>query len=484
LAGVIDDGGPGGKLRDLIIIGGGVGGLVTASVAGQLGLRVTLIEKSPRLGGDCLHCGCVPSKTLIRSAKVASLMRRGEAFGLPGYRPTVDLARVTERVQRVIGELETHDHPDRFRELGVEVLFGEARFVNSREVEVKGERLQARRFVLATGSRPAVPPVPGLEEAGYLTNEQIFGRTELPERLAVMGGGPIGVELAQAFQRLGSRVTLFEMAGEILPREDPAIAGELRELMVGEGVDVRTATRVERVEANDGRKCVYARRGEDRMPVEVDEILVAAGRAPNVDGLGLDAAGVRYGSGGVEVDKRLRTSQRHILACGDVCGPYPFTHMAEYQAGVIISNAVFRWPRRVDYRVVPGVTYSDPELARVGPTAAEARERYPEAEVLELGFDGIDRAVAEGEAHGRMQLITRRGRILGATILGPHAGELLHEIVLAMRAGVRIGKLSAAVHAYPTLSQIHRRVVNTHYARRLFHPRTRRLVRWLQRLIP
>lgn len=471
-------------MRDLIIIGGGVGGLVTASVAGQLGLKVTLVEKTPRLGGDCLHCGCVPSKTLIRSAKVASLMRRGEAFGLPGYRPAVDLARVTERVQRVIDELETHDDPERFRELGVEVLFGEARFVNPHEIEVKGERLQAKRFVIATGSRPAVPPITGLEAVGYWTNEQVFSQTELPERLAVLGGGPLGVELAQAFQRLGSRVTLFEMAGEILPREDPAFAGELREILVREGVDVRAATRVERAEASQARKCLYARRGEDRMPVEVDEILVAAGRAPNVEGLGLDAAGVRYGSGGIEVDRRLRTSQGHIYACGDVCGPYPFTHMAEYQAGVIISNAVFRWPRRVDYRVVPGVTYTDPEFARVGPTAAEARERHPDAEVLELPFGGVDRAVVEGETHGHMQLITRRGRILGATIMGPHAGELLHEIVLAMQAGIRIGKISSAVHAYPTLAQIHRRVVNTHYAKRLFSPGTRRLVRWIQRLLP
>jgi pyruvate/2-oxoglutarate dehydrogenase complex dihydrolipoamide dehydrogenase (E3) component len=299
-----------------------------------------------------------------------------------------------------------------------------------------------------------------------------------------MGAGPVGVELAQAFQRLGSRVTLFEMADEILPREDRAMAGELREIMGAEGVDVRPATRVERVEASGNRRCVYARRGEDRMPVEVDELLVAAGRAPNVEGMGLEAAGVACGDGGIVVDRRMRTTQRHIFACGDVCGPYPFTHMAEHQAGVIISNAVFRWPRRINYRVVPGITYSDPEFARVGPTPAEARQRYPDVEVLWFPFDQVDRAHTEGEAHGRMQLIVRRGRILGATILGPHAGELIHEVVLAMQTGIRIRHLASAIHAYPTLSQIHRRIVNTRYAPRLFSPGTRRLVRWLQRLVP
>jgi len=471
-------------LRDLIIVGGGVGGLVTASVAAQLGLRVTLVEKSPRLGGDCLRCGCVPSKTFIKSAKVASLMRRGGDFGLPSCRPEVALAGVNERVRAVIATIEAHDDPERLRELGVEVLFGEARFCNPYEIAIKGQRLRARRFVIATGSRPAVPAIPGLEEVDYWTNEDVFDQTRLPARLAVMGAGPVGVELAQAFQRLGSRVTLFDMAEEILPREDRAIAGELRAIMAAEGVAVRPGTRVERVEASGDRQCVYARRGEDRMPVEVDALLVAAGRAPNVEGLGLDAAGVDRGSAGILVDRRMRTTQRHIFACGDVCGPYPFTHMAEHQAGVIISNAVLRWPRRIDYRVVPGVTYTDPELARVGPTPSQARQRYPDAEVLTFPFDQLDRAHAEGEAHGRMQLVICRGRILGATILGPHAGELIHEVVLAMQARVRLGHVSSAIHAYPTLSQIHRRVVNTHYAPRLFSAGTRRLVRWLQRLVP
>jgi pyruvate/2-oxoglutarate dehydrogenase complex dihydrolipoamide dehydrogenase (E3) component len=471
-------------MRDLIIIGGGVGGLVTASVAGQLGLKVTLIEKNPKLGGDCLHYGCVPSKSLIRAAKVASLMRRGEEFGLAAMAPRVDLGAVNDSVRDIIETIQEHDDPERFRGYGVDVRFGEARFLNQGEVEVKGERLGGRRFVIATGSRPAVPPVAGLEEAGYLTNETVFSQRELPRRLAVLGGGPIGVELAQAFQRLGSRVTLVEMGDEILPREEPAIARELRERLQAEGMDIRVGTRVDRVATEAGGQCLYTVSNGEHVPLMADEILVAAGRVPNVDSLDLDAAGVEYGRSGIAVDARMRTNRRHIYACGDVTGIAPFTHMAEYQAGIVISNAVFRFPKKADYRVAPWVTYSDPELARVGLTGTEARQQYDDAEVLEFAFSDIDRALAEREPDGRMQLVVRRNRILGATILGAHAGELLHEIVLAMQANVKIGQLSAAIHAYPTLAQIHRRTVNTRYAKTLFSPRTKAAVRWINRLLP
>lgn len=472
-------------MRDLVVIGGGVGGLVTASVAGQLGLRVTLIEREPRLGGDCLHYGCVPSKTLIKSAKVAALMRRGAEFGLPAFEPAVDLGAVSDHVREVIETIQHHDDPERFREYGVEVVFGEARFVDAHAVEVKGRRYEGRRLVIATGSRPAVPPVDGLAEAGYLTNRHVFDLYQLPPRLAVLGAGPVGVELAQAFQRLGSQVTLLEMAAEILPREEPAFAAELRRRLEAEGMRIHTGARVDCAERGaDGTRRLTAHQGDEHFPVEAEQVLVAAGRAPNVEALDLEAAGVDHDRRGVRVDARLRTSRRHIYACGDVCGPHPFTHMAEYQAGIVLSNAVFRFPKKVDYRVVPQVTYSDPELARVGPTAAEARERWPGVEVLTFAFADVDRALAEVEPHGRMQLLVRRGRIEGATLLGAHAGELLHEVVLAMQARVKIGKISAAIHAYPTLAQIHRRVVNTRYAETLFSERTRRLVRWIHRLLP
>ena len=472
------------SIRDLVVIGGGVGGLVVTSVAAQLGLKVTLVERHSRLGGDCLHYGCVPSKTLIQSAKVASLMRRGPSFGLPGFAPEVDLGHVTDHVQDVIASIQVHDDPDRFRSYGAEVLFGEARFVGPSEIEVKGERIQGKRFVVSTGSRPAIPPVQGLREAGFVTNEQVFTLKELPRRLAVLGGGPIGIELAQAFHRLGSRVTVLEMAPEILPKDDPELARELRRILEAEGLEIHVATTVERVETEDGVKVLYCKRGGGFEPVAVDEILVAAGRAPVVDELGLEAAGVEFDRRGIKVDARMRTSRKHIFACGDVTGIMPFTHVAEYQAGVIISNAVFRVPKKADYSVIPWVTYCDPELAQVGLTEAQARANGLEPEVLRFDFKDVDRALAEVEAHGRIKLITHKRRILGASILGPHGGELIHEIVLAMQAGVKIGAVSAAVHAYPTLAQIHRRAVNTHYGKQLFSQRTRSLVRWINRLMP
>lgn len=466
--------------RDLTIIGGGAGGLVVASVAAQLGLKVTLIEREGRLGGDCLHHGCVPSKTLIHAAKVASLMRRGAEYGLPAINPEVDLGRVNDHVRSVIDHIQQHDDPERFRSYGCELIFGAARFLDPHGVQVNDRQIRSRRFVIATGSRPLIPPIEGLEEAGYLTNRDLFSLRTLPSRLMVLGGGPIGLEMAQAFSRLGSQVTVVERLPHLLPQEDPEIADALQDRLVAEGIRIHTSTSAERV----------ARAGDHRVVVcngnrefDADQILVAVGRRPNVDDLGLQAAGIKVTSKGITVDRRMRTSQKHIYACGDVCGPYPFTHMAEYQAGIVISNAVFRFPKRTDYRVVPWVTFTDPELARVGLTEQQAREQGIEPKVLRFAFKDVDRALTEVETGGLTKLVTHKGRILGAAILGPHAGELIHEIVLAMQTGAGIGAISAAIHAYPTLAQIHRRAVNTAYAPRLFSPGTRRLVTMINRLM-
>ena len=472
--------------RDLIVIGGGAGGLVVASVASQLGLKVTLIEKESALGGDCLHYGCVPSKTLIHTAKVASLMRRGAEFGLSAAQPAVDLGRVHDHVRDVIGRIQVHDDPERFRGYGCEVLFGAAEFINPHEVRVNGRTLRGRRFVIATGATPVVPPIEGLAQAGFLTNRTLFSLRTLPARLVVLGGGPIGIEMAQAYARLGSRVTVIERLPEILPREDPEVAGALRALLMGEGVDVFTSTEVTRVHRqNDVRIVTAAQRGrKEALRLEADQILVAAGQRPAVDDLGLEAAGVAYDARGIEVDARLRSSQKHVYACGDVCGPYQFTHAAEYQAGIVISNAVFRFPKKADYRLMPWVTYTDPELARVGLTEQQAREQGLESTVLRFQFKDIDRAVIEAEPHGFVKLVVHKGKILGASILGTRAGELLHEIVLAMKLGAKIADISATIHAYPTLAQVHRRAVNTWYAGKLFSPGTRRLVKWINRLLP
>ena len=472
------------KRRDLIVIGGGVGGLVTASVAGQLGVDVVLAEREDKLGGDCLHYGCVPSKSLIRAAEVAHLARQAEHFGIRTGDVSADLGAVMNRVRAVIAAIQDHDDPERFRSYGVDVRFGEARFTGSHTVRVNGEDLHGRRFVIATGSRPSVPAVPGLAEAGFLTNETVFQATDLPPRLGVIGGGPIGMELAQAFARLGSRVTVLEMADRILPREDPEMAGELRDLLQKEGLEIRTGTRLAEVATRDGGKVLQCLAGSESFEVEVDEILLAAGRAPNVESLDLEAAGVVAGPGGIEVDARMRTSARHIFACGDVCGPYPFTHVAEYQAGIIIANAVFRFPKKADYRVVPWVTYTAPELAHVGLTEQAARDQGLSVQVARFSFSDVDRALAEGSAVGSMKLLVHKRRVAGATILGPHAGELIHEMVLAMQAGVRISQVAEAIHAYPTLAQVHRRTVNSVLSAKLFAPGTRRVVRWINRLLP
>lgn len=468
-------------VRDLVIIGGGAGGLVVASVAAQLGLKVTLIEKAAKLGGDCLHYGCVPSKTLIHAAGVAALMRRAAEFGLPACEPKVDLGQVADHVQAVIDRIQVHDDPERFRGYGCEVIFGAASFIDSRAVQVDDRVIHGRRFVIATGSQPFIPPIEGLEETGYLTNEDLFSLRALPARLVVLGGGPVGLEMAQAFARLGSNVTVVERLPHLLPQEDPEVADALQAQLESEGMVVHTSTRAEKVWEKDGVIRVECSGG---LLLAMDALLVAVGRRPVIDGLNLDAAGVAHDAKGITVDRRQRTSQKHIYACGDVCGPYPLTHMAEYQAGIVISNAIFRVPKKTDYRVVPWVTYTDPELARVGLTEQQARNQQIEPVVLRFPFKDIDRALTDVQTAGLAKLVVHKGRILGASILGPHAGELIHEIVLAMKTGAGIGDISATIHAYPTLAQIHRRTVNTWYGRKLFSPGTRRLVRWIKRLVP
>ncbi|GMR17857.1 MAG: FAD-dependent oxidoreductase [Gammaproteobacteria bacterium] len=467
--------------RDLVIIGGGAGGLTVASVAAQLGLKVTLIEKEDKLGGDCLHYGCVPSKTLIRSAKVASLMRRGEEYGLPSFESKVDLGKVNDHVRSVIEHIQHHDDPERFRGYGCEVIFGATEFIDPHTVQVNDQKIDARRFVIATGSRPFIPPIEGLQETGYLTNLDVFSLRTLPPRLVVLGGGPIGLEMAQAFHRLGSRVTVVERLPHLLPQEDPEIADALQDTLTAEGIVIHTSTSAERV-SRKGDSRIVSCSGD--MQLEAEQVLVAVGRKPNVENLGLQAAGVNFTDKGITVDRRMRSSQRHIYACGDVCGPYPFTHMAEYQAGIVISNAIFRFPKKTDYRVVPWVTYTDPELARVGWTEQQAREHGITPTVLRFEFKDIDRALTEVETHGLTKLVTHKGKILGASILGPHAGELIHELVLAMQTGTKIGDISATIHAYPTLAQVHRRTVNTMYGKKLFSTATRKLVYWINHLLP
>ncbi|NEO88306.1 MAG: mercuric reductase [Spirulina sp. SIO3F2] len=441
---------------DLVIIGGGSGGLVVASAAAQMKAKVALVEKN-KLGGDCLWHGCVPSKSLIHAGRVAYEAQNGSRFGVYTQPPEIKFSEAIGHVQNVIKAIEPHDSPERFRGLGVEVIFGSGQFTDRETFEVNGRKLTARAFVVSTGSRARIPKVEGLQEAGFLTNEEVFSLTERPESLALIGAGPIGCELGQAFHRLGCPVTILSSRDRIMPKEDPEAALVVEEQFKSEGITILNNTRPDRVEVIDGKKHLWAKGKEVAI---VDEILVSAGRIPNVESLNLEAAGVTYSPKGIQVDQALRTTNPRIFACGDVIGGYQFTHVAGYEAVYVLTNALFApikrfFPSKVDYRVIPWATFTDPEVARVGLTEKEAHDRYGEdVYVLKQPFAGVDRAQAEGATEGFLKLITRgNGEILGAHMVGPVAGELIHEIVLAMVNKLPASKLTS-IHIYPTLSEI------------------------------
>ncbi|MEO8486536.1 MAG: FAD-dependent oxidoreductase [Betaproteobacteria bacterium] len=446
---------------DIVVIGAGAGGLVVAAGGAALGAKVALVEKH-RMGGDCLWTGCVPSKTLIKSAGVAHAMRHADRWAIPAHEPHPDLARVMERVAGVIRGIEPNDSPERFRSLGVDVVLGDGRFVAPDAVEVNGRRLTGKTFVIATGSRPAMLPIPGLVEAGALTNETLFDLRENVPHLVVIGGGPIGCEMAQAFRRLGSEVTVVDIAPRILPREDADLAGVVHARMLDEGVRFHLEASITKVDGRRGelRATVRQKDGAERT-VAATHVLVAAGRKINIDGLGLEAAGVKVDGGRIVADERLRTTNPRIHVVGDVAGGYQFTHLAEHHAGIVLRQAIFKMFWAKPSTVVPWCTYTDPELARVGLSEDDAKQRNVPHNVYRFGFDEIDRARTEGETAGFAKLVTDpKGRILGAAIVGAHAGELIAECVLAMSKGMKAGDVSAAIHAYPTLASINRRAAD------------------------
>jgi pyruvate/2-oxoglutarate dehydrogenase complex dihydrolipoamide dehydrogenase (E3) component len=436
---------------DLVIIGGGSGGLVVASAAAQLNAKVALVEKA-RLGGDCLWFGCVPSKSLLHASRVAHEVKTSSRFGIYTTPPEIQFSEATGHVQQVISKIQPHDSPERFESLGVEVIFGEGEFKDEKTFTVNGRDLKARAFVVSTGSRPKVPPIKGIEEAGFLTNEQVFSLKERPESLAVVGAGPIGCELGQAMHRLGSQVTMISSREHILPKEDPEAALVVERQLEADGVEILRGVRAEKVEVIDGKKHLWV--GDQK--IVVDEILVSSGRVPNVDSLNLEAAGVAYNEKGLMVNKKLQTSNKRIYGCGDVIGGYQFTHVAGYEAAVVIQNALFLPSAKADYRVVPWATFTEPELARVGLTEEQARKRYGEKiEVLKQEFADVDRAQAEGATEGFAKIITTpKGQILGAHIVGPSAGELIHEVILAMKNQLPVSALTGMIHIYPTLSEV------------------------------
>ena len=466
---------------DLCIIGGGPGGLSVAAGAAQMGASVILVERG-RMGGDCLNFGCVPSKALLAAGRAAQAARQSKRFGIDAAVRPIEGERIHDHVHGVIAKIAPHDSVERFESLGVRVLRDHARFVAMDEIEVSGQRFRARRFVIATGSSPLIPAIPGLRSVSFYTNETIFDLQELPERLLVIGGGPVGVELGQAFRELGSTVTLIEQ-GTILPRDDAELVTVLRQRLVGVGIDINENTEVAEVAGAGQMLVATIIQDGTRRQLSGTHILIAVGRRPTIAGLGLETAGVVHSSAGIIVDRRLRTSNRRIFAIGDVAGGPRFTHVAGYHAGIVLRNALFRIPAKVDYSSVPRVTYTHPELAQVGATEVEARAAHKKIVVLRSPFSENDRAQAERCAEGMVKVVTnRRGRILGAGIVGPSAGELIHTWVLAMSRRMRVGALATMIAPYPTLGEANKSAASSFYTERLFSERTRRIVRLLARL--
>lgn len=465
---------------DVCVIGAGSGGLTVAAGASQMGASVALIERD-KMGGDCLNYGCVPSKALLAAAQAAQERRTSRRFGVDGAAPAIDYAAVRRHVHRVITAIAPQDSAARFTGLGVRVIRAHARFVGRAEVEAGDVRIEARRFVIATGSAPFVPPIPGLAETPHFTNETIFDNPSLPERLLVIGAGPIGLELAQAHRRLGAEVTVAE-AQRALPKDDPeAVAVVLRRLR-REGVEIVEGAKVAGVRRAGNCLALDLELNGATRTVEGSALLVAAGRRANVDGLGLEAAGVAYTPKGVQVDARMRTTNPRIYALGDVTGGPQFTHAANYQAGIVLRNILFRLPAKAT-APIPWVTFTDPELAQVGLTEAEARAQGRDICVLRWPFAENDRAQTERSAEGFVKIVaTPRGRVLGATIVGRHAGELIQPWVLALGAGLSLSKMAGMVAPYPTLGEANKRAAASFFLPKLFSERTRAIVRLLARL--
>jgi pyruvate/2-oxoglutarate dehydrogenase complex dihydrolipoamide dehydrogenase (E3) component len=459
---------------DLCIIGAGSGGLAVAAGAAQMGAEVVLVERG-LMGGDCLNFGCVPSKSLLAAARLADLARRSAALGITSARPDVDFAAAADGVQNVIAAIAPHDSVERFEGLGVRVLRCEARFTSPRTIHAGEIEIRPRRFVIATGSYPAVPPIPGIADVPYLTNETIFANRERPDHLIVLGGGPIGIEMAQAHCRLGARVTVLDV-GPVLPRDDPELAASLASHLAGEGILLRPGVEIAGI-ARDGNGIVARLANGER--IAGSHLLVAAGRRPNIEPLDLPAAGIEATAQGITVNARLRTTNRRAFAIGDVAGGPQFTHVALYHAGIVIRNALFRLPAKVDYRAIPWVTYTDPELAQVGLTEADAGE---DARVLRWPFLENDRAQTERDTEGLVKIVlSRNGRILGTSILGTGAGDLILPWALAISQKLKIGALANLIVPYPTRGEASKRAAGCYYTPTLFSPRTRRLVRFLAR---
>jgi len=462
---------------DICVIGGGSGGLLVAAGASQMGADVVLIE-GDKMGGDCLNYGCVPSKSMIAAANAAHAIRSSDRFGIGAAEPDIAFQKVHDHVHGVIGAIAPLDSVERFEGLGVRVIQAKGKFVGPTSVQAGDTIVHAKRVVVSTGSHAGAPPIPGLGTVPYLTNETVFDLTEAPAHLLVIGGGPIGSELAQAHRRLGCDVTILDIA-KTLSNDDPELAEVVRTRMLKEGVTIRQEIKILSIK-KDGDGVSVNIRDDKEESVAGSDLLVAVGRVPNLEGLDLEAAGIAYDKRGIKVDDRLRTTNKKVFAIGDAAGSFRFTHVAGYHAGIVIRNILFRMPAKVDYSALPWVTYTDPELAHVGMTEVQARDKYGDIRVLRHPFAENDRAQAERQADGLAKIITtKKGVIVGASIVGLHAGELIQSWILPTQKKMKIGAIAGLIIPYPTLGEVNKRAAGSYYTPKIFSERMRTIVRFL-----
>ncbi len=468
---------------NLVVVGAGTAGLICAAGAAGLGARVALIERN-LMGGDCLNVGCVPSKGIIRAARAVFDVGQAGTFGVQGCAELgFDFGTAMQRMRRLRADISRHDSAKRFRdELGVDVFFGEGRFSGRNSIEVDGSTLLFKKAAICSGARAAAPPIPGLERCGYLTNETVFSLTELPRRMAVIGAGPIGCELAQTFARFGSQVTLIELAPQILGREDRDAADILQAMFVREGITLQLNVKISAVEQRGEEQILHLERDGQPLEVCVDAILVGVGRAPNIEGLGLEAAGITHDKSGVKVSATLQTSNPDVYAAGDICFPYKFTHTADALARILIANALFRGRQKTSALTIPWCTYTDPEIAHVGMYEQDARDKGVEVTTLTVPLSEVDRAVLDGESGGFARVHLQKGsdRILGATIVARHAGEMINEFSLAITNGLGLGAIARTIHPYPTQAEVVKKLADMYNRTRLTPFVKRLLAGWLK----
>lgn len=466
---------------DFCVIGAGSGGLSFAAGAAQMGASVVLVERS-KMGGDCLNFGCVPSKALIAAAKVGHEIKESSHFGWLVDKPKVEFKKVHDYVYSVINAIAPHDSVKRFEELGVQVILEEGSFLDKRALKTKTYLIKAKRFVIATGGHPFVPPIEGLDSVTYYTNETIFDLQELPEHLVVIGGGPIGIEMAQAFNRLGSKVTVLDTS-TALPKDEPEMTSKLKEILVSEGVGLNEHIKIFSVSKTDaGIQVVYKNAEEKEEKVNGSHLLVATGRRANIKSLNLEAAKINTSHRGVLVDEHLRTSNPRAYAIGDCAGGYQFTHVAGYHAGLVIKNSIFRLRSKMQTRAIPWVTYTDPELSHVGFLEAQLKEKNIKYKKLEMNFDENDRAQAESRTEGMIKvLVSPKGYVLGATILGVNAGELIYPWVIVLQNKLKISAITNSIAPYPTLTDINKRVAGSYYTDKIFSPFMKKVVKFIMR---